>query len=760
MRPYAVFRAAVSLTGTKQLPKPPFPLTALAALILATAASAQEDASGSESDRQWTLCPAPPPAVVLPAERQPGVTYVQAGRLRSSGEQINVFSGGVEVVRDDQLLTGEEVIYNQRTDVLTVIGDVGYRTLDLQLDGVRAEMRLERDSGVVHDADFYLPAAHGFGHAELVDIITPEFTELGTVTYSTCPPGQKDWQLNAERLALDEATNTGEAWNVSVAFMGVPFVYTPYLNFPLSGRKSGLLAPSIGSSDTNGFELAVPYYWNIAPNRDATITPHYIEERGAMLYGEFRYLFPTGAGEISGEYLPDDALFGDDRSSLAFSHRQNLTENWRLNALYNSVSDDNYFFDLATSQSLTSQTQLERRLDLVYLGSNWRFRGRVQNYQVLNRSPQYERMPQLLLQTARPIGEGAFEYGWYSEYVRFDHESASKVIGQRVDLAPALMLPYERAAGFLTPRLTLRHTEYDLERTAADTTPTRTLPVFSLDSGLFFERDLAIGANRYIQTLEPRLFYLYVPYEDQSQLPLFDTRAYSMSFAQLFRENRFTGADRVGDANQISAAVSTRFLDAASGKELASAGIGQIFYFRDRRVGLNPGSPVATRDYSNLVGELRSRPTDALDLSATTVWDPDTNDTETLTSRVRYRPGPRQSVVFSYREREKATRLQSRQMTDLAFFWPVSTHWNVLGRWNYDLENEQDLDTVLGFEYQNCCWSLRLVGRSILKSTLRGGRVIDSDTENSIMIQLELKGLTRVGRGLDDEIERDILGLE
>jgi LPS-assembly protein len=319
--------------------------------------------------------------------------------------------------------------------------------------------------------------------------------------------------------------------------------------------------------------------------------------------------------------------------------------------------------------------------------------------------------------------------------------------GTRIDLTPSVALPLEGPAWFLTPRLALRYTEYQLED-AEEPAMRRSLPVASLDSGLFFERDLAVGQTPLLQTLEPRLFYLYVPFEAQDELPLFDTSAYDFTMGQLFRTNRFSGVDRVGDANQLTTALTSRLLNAESGRELASAGIGQIHYFRDREVTLQPGAAAEETQSSDIVAELSASPVEGLEFNADTRWNPHDEVRERLNARVRFRPAPGKAVALSYRQDDPVL-----EQTDLAFYWPVARHWNLLGRWNYDLLTEQDLDTIVGVEYQDCCWALRLLRRTTLNtSTL--------ELDRSILITLELKGLAHIGRRLDEEVERGILGYE
>ncbi len=712
-------------------------ISAAALLALAAPAHGQQG--------EWSYC-APITVPPLAGDLAPGITYIDADRLDAQRGGVSTFLGDVALRRDNRQAFSDTLIYNQQEDTATLIGNIRYQTPDTLLFGERAKFYLEEDSGQLQDARFRLIPTHGYGTAELVEIITPDFTQMETASYTTCDPEDQFWSLKASRLDLDEATNTGEAYNVRIDIKGVPIFYSPYLNFPLAGRKSGFLAPSFGSSETGGTDLSVPYYWNIAPDRDATFTPRHIENRGTMLYSEFRYLNPNSYGQINYDYLPDDSLFEDDRSFLGLTQSARR-DGWTSDLLYQEVSDDQYFDDISGSQSVTSQTHLERHLNLKYQSNWWSFLGRVQEYQTLTGTEPYQRRPQLVLD-ASPPPRGGLEFDWHSEVVRFaldEEPTAARPTGTRLDLMPSVSLPQRGIAWFLTPKLSLRHTQYRLDETE-DEELSRTLPTASIDSGLFFERDLSIGGRGLLQTLEPRLFYLYTPYEDQSDLPLFDTGLYGTSYSQLFRENRFSGPDRVGDANQLTTALTTRFIDAESGAELLSASIGQIQYFRDRRVRLNPAAEELETASSEVIGELRSRPVPGWDLSASAVYDPHEDLSEVLTGRVRYNPGERKNFTLSYRLREP-----NLEQTDLAFFWPVVRHWNVLGRWNYDLLKEQNLDQIFGLEYQSCCWSIRTIMRRTLDTTTL-------EQEHSFMILFELKGLTQIGDRLEDEVERGILG--
>ncbi|WP_127478251.1 LPS-assembly protein LptD [Sulfurivermis fontis] len=723
---------------TIQRPSSPLLLALLLALLPATL-QAQEP----EQDDRWSLCRPSGEIIPLPelGPKEDGATHISADRGTSEGEGISHFSGDVVMLQSGRRIEADEARYDQANDLLNLDGNVRLYTDNMALNGNRASLRPDSDSGEIHDAQYHFRSNHAFGSADVIIMRDPEHTELSGATYTTCDPDKVDWLLKARQIDLDESTNTGEARHLTVEFKGVPFLYLPYLNFPLKGRKTGLLPPTLGSSDKTGTDISVPWYWNIAPNYDATLTPRYMSARGTQLQGEFRYLHPGNRGQLNMEMLPgDDRYNNEDRSYTSYQHNGRFGEGWTNTIVYNGVSDTDYFNDLGNSQARASTTHLERRVDLAYRGIGWDFRGRVQDYQALSGSEPYQRLPQLRLNAASPHRRDTLQYTLASELVHFAHDERAPT-GNRMDLTPGISLPLEGTAWFLTPRFALRHTQYQLQNQLGDETPTRTTPITSLDGGLFFERELSLGERPVLQTLEPRLYYLYVPYRDQDELPRFDTGEYDFTFAQLFRDNRFSGPDRQGDANQITLALTSRLLDQHSGNELLRASIGQIRYFADRRVTLTGSEPIE-RQTSDIVAELGVKPVPDLDLAATTRWNPEDERGEVLTGRARYAPDQNHLLSFDYRYR----RDQELRQTDIVAYWPLTPRWRVLGRWNYDLQLERSLETVAGVAWEDCCWALHFAVRQRLDT-------VSFESNNSFMLTLELKGLSSLGKRLEDELE-------
>ena len=697
----------------------------------------------------WALCPPltqTTPATVTTTPLPRGVTQVTAEEALAENQSRTLLRGNVVVQRDDIILQGSEAEYERNLDRLLLKDNVVYHTPEVTIQGDSAHVLLGPNSGEIINARFLFPEIHAFGSAGHIGFQGAEHVTMQKVRYTTCPPEKEDWLLRAGELNLDRESNTGEAWHAVLSFKGVPFLYTPYLNFPLEGRKTGFLPPTYAKSDENGTDVSLPFYWNIAPNQDATIIARNISNRGGMLQTEYRFLGKNTSGRFNGDYLNNDKIYGDDRSYYSARFRATPWSGWNSDLLYQEVSDVSYFDDLGGTQESSSQTHLERHFNLNYRDPYWRFIGRVQEFQALTGSEPYRRLPQLSLVGQSPRRINRPQLVLESEAVNFQHDTLVPT-GNRYDLNPSLSLPLEGAAWYVTPKVAWRYSEYRLQNNPAGDSLVRSLPIGSLDSGLFFERSLSLSDAAYTQTLEPRLYYLHVPYRDQNALPLFDTTLSDFSFSQMFRDNRFTGVDRQGDAEQMTVALTSRFIENAVGAERFRAAIGQIHYFRDREVTLNPGETPETSRSSDLIAEVAARPSRSLDFSISEQWNPHDERTERLGARLRYSPQKRRVLGLNYR----FYRPPQQRQADAVLLWPLARQWRFIGRWNYDLENEQSLDTIGGIEYESCCWITRLVARSYRNNTAE-------ELNHSLLVNLELKGLATLGKRLEDAVGRDILG--
>ena len=545
-------------------------------------------------------------------------------------------------------------------------------------------------------------------------------------------------------------------------------LYTPYLSFPLDDRRqTGFLTPSFGTNEITGIDFSLPYYINIAPNMDATITPRIMSKRGPMLGGEFRYLKETYSGEIAGEILPNDRDSSDDvsntRGQLSFQHRRQLAPRWRTDIDAHWVSDDDYLEDFGDSLSVASTRNVEQRATVNYAGNGIGFQGLVQHFNTVDNaiSPQdqpYNRLPSLLFTLNKPDQLFGTSYHLRSEYAYFKHDH--KEHGHRVSVRPGVSLPLRRAYGHLIPKLSLDYTTYRLtdEEPGQSSNPSRTLPTASLDGGLVFEREVDWLGNAATQTLEPRLFYLYTPKDNQDDLPVFDSANLDLSFDNLFRENRFTGQDRIGDANQVTVALTSQTLDSNTGREILSAGIGQIFYFRDRVVQL-PGVSEQKNISSVIITEAAARLTSDLSARASLTWDPHASGSqkrEKTSAELHYQTPGKHIFNLAYRfNRGQQSDEENTRFEDVAasIRWPFTPALRFVGRWDYSLFLEKTVEAFGGLEYGPCCWTLRAIARHFIKDRNGGSNTI-------YMVQLELTGLGKVGHKVEDFLEQSIYGYQ
>lgn len=691
---------------------------------------------------------------------------VKANNAQLARDGSSVFTGDVVVTIGDQEIKAERATYNQTSGNITAQGGVQIRDSEIIVSAEQAEWTLLSDEGSLLGASYRLNESHARGYADSVYRQGTKKTTLKEATYTTCNEGDNAWLLESASVDLDHVNNIGVARGVKVRLAGVPVFYTPYLSFPLSDdRKSGFLMPSFGNSDETGVDIQTPYYWNIAANKDAILTPRYMSERGLMLNSEFRYLYNRHAGEIDAGFLLNDQLksnsgvlnpnYDENRERFSWQHKGSFLANWNTNIDYSYVSDNEYLEDFGSNLSLASTTHLNRQLSVGYANNNWIFTGNFQGYQTLTDvNKPYQRLPQLLLQGSFPEQAMGLSYGIKAEYIDFDHDD--DIAGQRIDLEPSIIMPLISVAGFITPRIALRHTSYDLTdnaTTAIDKTPTRTAPVVSLDSGLFFEREISLGKSGYIHTLEPRAFYLYIPERDQTDIPVFDSSVRTFNMGQLFAHNCFSGSDRLCDANQLSLALTTRIINQQTGRETFTASIGQIQYFRDRDVTINSSDAIDERSGSDIVAEVAASLAKEWSMRAELQWNPQENESNMSAVQLKYRGDNGEILNFAHRYRRDAvSNLEDLEQLDISARYPINKKWSVVGRWYRSLKDSQTLETLAGVEYDGCCWATRLVVRDYVND------VLDDDRNLAILFQIELKGLGNFGQKTYALLEKSILG--
>ena len=695
----------------------------------------------------------------LPSESAPpgaGQTRIAADSTRID-EQLTIFEGDVVIQQSQRSMLADTASFDKANNRLSLGGNLYVETGGMQFRADAAVFDDKQNRAQLDQAEYIINNGNLRGSADAI-VITDTGDTLTTLSQSSltsCPPDKQDWRLSADEIVLNHNDEYGSADNVVIEFMGVPFFYTPYLEFPIGDkRRSGLLIPEWSDSSSRGFELVMPWYWNIAPNQDATLAPHFMQKRGLQLDTRYRFLTRSTRGELKSAYLGNDKVVGKARYHTEYKQRSRLSDKLSLNIDIRDVSDINYFTDFSNSLSDTSQTHLNRSAELVYRYESWRSRLRVQTYETVNASilpadRPYRKLPQFTLSGRQPLGDSGLQLDLKSEWVLFDHKDNSKTTGSRLHIAPTLSWPLQRAAWYVRPAVQLNHTQYNVEdgNGNALNLDSRNLAVNSLDSGLIFERTLGNGL---LQTLEPRLFYLYAPYRDQSALPIFDSNTPTFSFAQLFRNNRFNGVDRIGDANQLTAALSTRFTDPGNGNEYFRASIGQIFYFDDRRVSLD--NSVASDASSDLIAELSGNWRN-WQTRASAQWDTDAASSERQNFTLHYQSDNRHIFNLSWRQQRDDNSGSDIEQTDVSFVAPLSARTIAFARWNYSLAEKQDIDLIAGLGYENCCWSLQiLTQRQRLPNT-------SNQYDNSLMFQLVLKGLGSVsGNRLSNTLKNAIPG--
>ena len=658
-----------------------------------------------------------------------GKIHLQSDSIEVNEKNISRFSGNVVIQQKDKRIETDQAEYDKQTEQVEAKGNVRFISSSILIKSETAHFNLKSDQAILKKAEYQSLNSRARGEASKIEVKDQEIVELSDATYTTCDPGNTDWLLSASTLTLDNKTHQGHASHVVIRFKDVPFFYFPYLRFPLGeDRLSGFLFPYFGHSDQHGSELKVPYYWNIHPQLDATITPWYMSKRGTLLHTEFRYLTENNNGTLTAEYLSDDKIFKDNRERWQWKHQSQPSLGWQAKAEYNYVADNNHHIDFSDNINSTSATYLIRTGDVSYNNPNWLLNIKAEDHQILSGAEPYKRLPQITLNSRYVIKDNALNYSLQSEAVRFDHVE-NKVIGERIHLKPSISYPLRSAAGFFEPKLSVQHTTYNLQQTSGETQLSRTVPAFSLNSGLFFERDSQIFSNNYIQTLEPQLFYVYVPYKDQSALPVFDTSVYAFNVNQSFTDYRFNGIDRIGDDNRLTTALATRFINQENGKEVFMARIGQIHYFTDRKVQL-PSTVVDTRTRSHIIAELKTQASN-WNLASQVEWDPELKEDVSSSTKLGYKY---KKFNFNFARRFQRNTLETRE---IKMNWELNPRWKFHASQLFDLLNDHVIENLFGINYESCCWALRLNTKERYLSS--------TETDRGIYLELVLKGLGGFG---------------
>ncbi len=789
------------------------------------------------------------PGIDFKGDANSAPIVAEANDSEYSESDIATLTGDVRIRQGNRQLESDLASLDRQKNYAEFQGNVRFREPGVLLVGERGDLQMDSGRATLEDTVYVMHEGKVRGSASKIVRNEDATLNLSDATYTTCPPGDKGWLLSGENVSIDQATGEGVARNAVVRIQGLPVFYTPYLSFPLDDRrKSGFLYPTIGQDSDNGFDTSIPYYWNIAPDYDATFTPRYMSNRGVLLENEFRYLAGNHTGEVGVSGLlnkdkleEENPYYDQERWLVNLRHFAQLTGRWKAQIDYADASDKNYLKDFGTSLNLSGKSPLDQKLSTQYLGGNidhsWQVKLNAHKYKnmSLTTNDPYNKLPQLEL-TGNWHGSDRLNINYIADYTKFSRDDDWNFIrekynselkikqsiyeegygineanGDRIYLESGANYPMEWTYAFLKPAVKVQHVQYNLTNLNKDEvindfsssygdsfnsedyteTPKTTVPVVSIDGGMYFDRSSKFGNTLFTHTLEPRLKYLYSPYvEGQEMNPVFDSSQLAFNYNSLWRDSRFSGYDRLGDANQLSIGLTSRLIE-NDGYERARFGIGQIVYFRDRKLWISPTAGSKSDDNpeadweNNLTDEenrLRNEMQDSTSPIATEMvynftrtmsvrqdlmWDARENQLDNYGIYYAWRPDARKVFNIGYRYREQATRFvkdsnnnniidltdptgyktadNNLSEADVSFAWPLVDQFSALGRMQYDLTNNRNLERLLGVEYNSCCYQVRLVWRSWVKED--STNIDYPEQKSGIFLQFVLRGLGGLSSG-------------
>ena len=776
------------------------------------------------------------PGMNDPTSKSDAPTFIGAKASRyQQEEQIATLAGDVVMRQGSMQIEADEASLYQAENRGELNGKVRLRDNGALIVGDHADVQLDTGAAKVDNAEYILHKSRIRGSALYAKRGENAIIRLKDGTYTTCEPNSNAWQLKGNNITLNPATGFGTATNVTLRVKDIPVFYTPYIYFPIDDRRqSGFLPPSFSSSTDTGFMLVTPYYFNLAPNYDATLYPRYMTKRGLLMEGEFRYLTESSEGQFGAAYLndkddkrKDQTDYKDTRYMLNWQHKGGLDSRVLTEVDYTKISDPYYFQDLQSEQiGVESQDFVNQQGSVTYRGDTFNAKLNAQAYQLatVTQITPYNKLPQITFNGALPYHPGGVDFSYNTELVRFDRDlengdfinedgtrsprldryvtGLARANGTRLNVAPSMSLPMTASYGYITPTLKYMYTQYDLDldgigktqmTTAGqkfNSSQNRSVPIASIDSGLYFDRNTQWFGTNYRQTLEPRAFYLYVPERDQTDIPVFDTGESTFSYSSLWRDNRFSGSDRVGDENKLSLGLTSRWIE-ENGFERQRISVGQAYYFKDRKVQM-PDIPENRDDSTSSVSpyalEYAYRFNRDWRATADYNWDPETRSPRSGSAMMHYQPedNPNKVVNIGYRYRNDQVRYNQYtgkweigggdfgkkgepgyikdyykiQQHDFSVIWPIVPQWNVISRWQYDYNRNRTLEAFGGFEYDNCCWKLRLINRYWVDNDEYTQEAPTNEKgDHGLFLQIVLKGLGGVvGTKVESFLDKGIQG--
>lgn len=727
----------------------------LCALLVAPTAMAASNTAGStqlsgatrnNDPRSAAMCTQLPLAADLPMlveGPKDSPVHLSADNVSLDKDGISTLLGKVRVVQGGQEFSSEALNYDDAHRTVQVRAESLFRSKQLDIKSQSADFDLNSQSGAFRSTYFTLPSRAARGSADEIRVAQEGTADIHKIRYTTCGPDSNAWYLVAGTVHLDYNEGMGSATNAWLELDNIPVFYAPYFRFPIdNNRHTGLLFPTIGITQNTGFDFRQPVYLNIAPNIDDTFTPRYMSKRGTQLGNSFRYLFEQSEGKVDLEYLNKDRETGTRRRFFELQHDSLINQRLALDVHIADVSDDQYFEDFGgTRIDSSALTYLDRSARLTYQApAAYTINAIVQDYQtidstILPADEPYRRVPEIRLDALTPNSFYNTRAGFGGEYDYFTRPNS--VDGQRLDLQPFLRMAKDEISWYTNSQVDARYTAYALSNTAPGqpSSPARAVPTFSTEGGLRFERVTDSGS---VQTLEPRLMYLYTPYRNQDNIPTFDSGEPDFDITELFSRNRYSGIDRISDANQAAFALSSRLLDPSTGQVRLTATVGQIYRFVAPRVTL-PGFTSPGSGATDFISTLDYKISSHWAASSLLQWAPGDHQFNRANFAVRYREdetissGKRLDVIYRYRR-------GVLEQSDMVASLPLFEGWRVAGRWRYSIADERTLDVLGGLEYETCCWAVRTSYRRYVANTT-------GHFDNGIYIQLELKGMSRIGTG-------------
>ena len=714
-------------------------------------------------------------------------TEISEGSIEIEGNSLETLldrrmkaKGNAILKKGNTTIKAEVIEYDEVSEKIITTGNTNIDLESMSLRGSKLSLKLSDETGQMDDASFIFKNAdkpeksvikrgvvvtkrsYDFrGDAKAIFFEGENKKRLQSSRITTCEADSDDWYIKSSNMEVNTKTDRVNASNAILEFKGLPVLYTPSIDFSLNkNRKSGFLSSTFGTTSQSGFEFRVPYYFNISPNMDATLTARYLGKRGPLADGEFRYLTENYSGFNQLQYMNHDQSSGqDNRYYVKLDHKHKFNNGWSASYNYQKVSDDTYFSDLATMIQVTSVVNLPQRANINYAGETWKFNALTEKYQTLlketSNSP-YQRLPQLNLSGRKDFDSYILDlksqWAYFDRDEKFTYMPNEKPTGSRLSITPGISVPFTNTYGYIKPKLSANVRSYNLNNSSIGNKDIFT-PIVSVDSGMYFDRTVNLLNQNFTNTLEPRLFYVYIPYKDQSALPNFDTGLADLNMQTLFSENQYNGQDRINDANQLTASITSKFID-KNGKERLSGILAQRYYFEDRKIfgtGLN-----AKKANSDIFMGATARLANSFNLDAMFQYDPDSSKLLRSTLSSRYNPEPGKILNLSYRMIENVSDgKQDLEVFNAAGQWPLGNRFYSIARYNYDLKTSKTIEVLGGVEYDGGCWVARTIFDRISLPT-------SPEPNYTFFMQLELNGLGTIGsdaRKLNNFLYRNVPGV-